>query len=60
MTQANSAITLQTEYADHADQRERSRQRYQVATQVTNLTTQLQTAYSLTAQIHKLSLVNFL
>ena len=27
---------------------------------LTNLTNQLQVAYSLTAQIHKLSLVNFL
>jgi flagellar hook-associated protein 3 FlgL len=33
---------------------------YDVASQVTNLSTQLQTAYSLTSQLHKLSLVNFL
>lgn len=33
---------------------------YQVATQVDSLTTQIQTAYSLTAQLQKLSLVNYL
>ena len=33
---------------------------YQVATQVNSLATQIQTAYSLTAQLQKLSLVNYL
>ncbi|QXX74697.1 flagellar hook-associated family protein [Methylovirgula sp. HY1] len=33
---------------------------YQVATQVTDLQTQIETAYSLTAQLHKLSLVNYI
>jgi flagellar hook-associated protein 3 FlgL len=33
---------------------------YQVATQVNSLTTQIQTAYSLTAELQKLSLVNYL
>jgi flagellar hook-associated protein 3 FlgL len=33
---------------------------YDVASQVTNLSTQLQVAFSLTSQIQKLSLVNFL
>lgn len=33
---------------------------YQTATQVTSLTTQIQTAYSLTAALQKLSLVNYL
>lgn len=33
---------------------------YQVATRVTALQTQIETAYSLTAQLHKLSLVNYI
>ena len=51
-SEANSAITPA---AERADQRRstptRSVNAYDVASQVTNLTTQLQTAYSLTAQI---------
>jgi len=33
---------------------------YEASTQVTNLQTQIETAYSLTAQLQKLSLVNYL
>jgi flagellar hook-associated protein 3 FlgL len=33
---------------------------YQTATQVSSLTTQIQTAYSLTAALQKLSLVDYL
>jgi flagellar hook-associated protein 3 FlgL len=60
VTEANSAITLQQSVLTTRINSQETVNSYDVATQVTNLSTQLQTAYSLTAQIHKLSLVNFL
>lgn len=60
VTQANSAISLQQNLLTTQINANEDVNSYQVATQVSNLSTQLQTAYSLTAQIHKLSLVNFL
>jgi flagellar hook-associated protein 3 FlgL len=60
VSEANSAITLQQNVLTTQINNKETVDSYAVATQVTNLSTQLQTAYSLTAQIHKLSLVNFL
>jgi flagellar hook-associated protein 3 FlgL len=60
VTQANSAITLQQNLLTKQINSEETVNSYQVASQVSNLSTQLQTAYSLTAQIAKLSLVKFL
>ena len=60
VTQANSAIALQRSVLTKRINSEETANSYDVATQVSNLSTQLQTAYSLTAQIAKLSLVNFL
>ncbi len=60
VTDANSAITLQTNVLSTQINSEEAVNSYDVASQVSSLTTQLQTAYSLTAQIHKLSLVSFL
>jgi flagellar hook-associated protein 3 FlgL len=60
VTQANSAIALQQSVLTTRINNEESVNSYDVASQVSNLSTQLQTAYSLTAQIHKLSLVSFL
>lgn len=60
VTQADSAITLQQNVLTTRINSQETVNSYDVGTQVTNLTTQLQTAYSLTSQIHKLSLVNFL
>lgn len=58
--EASSAIALQQNVLTTQIDANESVNPYDVASQVTNLSTQLQTAYSLTAQIHKLSLVNFL
>jgi flagellar hook-associated protein 3 FlgL len=60
VTDANSAITLQTNILTTQINSQEAVNSYDVASQVSSLTTQLQTAYSLTAQIHKLSLVSFL
>ncbi len=60
VTQANSAVSLQQNLLTTQINANEDVNSYQVATEVSNLSTQLQTAYSLTAQIHKLSLVNFL
>jgi flagellar hook-associated protein 3 FlgL len=60
VNQANSAIGLQQNVLNTRIDANEAVNSYDVASQVSNLTTQLQTAYSLTAQIHKLSLVNFL
>jgi flagellar hook-associated protein 3 FlgL len=60
VTQANSALGLQQNVLTTRIDADEAVNSYDVASQVSNLTTQLQTAYSLTAQIHKLSLVNFL
>jgi flagellar hook-associated protein 3 FlgL len=60
VTQADSAITLQKNVLTTRIDSEETVSSYDVATQVSNLSTQLQTAYSLTAQIAKLSLVKFL
>jgi flagellar hook-associated protein 3 FlgL len=60
VSQADSAITLQQNVLTTQISNIESVNAYKVATQVSNLSTQLQTAYSLTAQIQKLSLVNFL
>jgi flagellar hook-associated protein 3 FlgL len=60
VTNANSALSLQQNLLTTQLNDKEAVNSYQVATEVTNISTQLQTAYSLTAQIHKLSLVNFL
>jgi flagellar hook-associated protein 3 FlgL len=60
VTQANSAITLQQNILTTQMDAKEGVSSYDVASQVTAISNQLQTAYSLTAQIHKLSLVNFL
>jgi flagellar hook-associated protein 3 FlgL len=60
VTQADSAITLQQNVLTTQINAKESVNSYDVVSQVSNLSTQLQTAYSLTAQIHKLSLVSFL
>lgn len=60
MSEADSAINLQQNVLTTQLNNLESVNAYDVATQVSNLSTQLQTAYSLTAQIQKLSLVNFL
>jgi len=60
VTQANSAISLQQNVLTSQIGANESVNSYDVASQVSALTTQLQTAYSLTAQIAKLSLVKFL
>jgi flagellar hook-associated protein 3 FlgL len=58
--QANSGISLQQNLLDTQINANESVNAYDVASQVTNLSTQLQVAFSLTSQIQKLSLVNFL
>ncbi len=58
--EASGAVTLQQNVLTERINAVETVNSYAVASQVSNLTTQLQTAYSLTAQIHKLSLVNFL
>ena len=60
VTQANSAISLQQSILTGQIDANETVNSYDVASQVSALTTQLQTAYALTAQIAKLSLVNFL
>ena len=60
VTQANSAISLQQSILTSQIDANETVNSYDVASQVSALTTQLQTAYALTAQIAKLSLVNFL
>ena len=60
MTQANGAISLQQNILTSQIDANEAVNSYDVASQVSALTTQLQTAYALTAQIAKLSLVNFL
>lgn len=60
VTQANSGISLQQDMLNTQINASEAVNPYQAATQLTNLTNQLQVAYSLTAQIHRLSLVNFL
>lgn len=60
VSEASSAIALQQNVLTTRIDASESVNAYDVASQVTNLSTQLQTAYSLTAQIHKLSLVSFL
>jgi flagellar hook-associated protein 3 FlgL len=58
--QANSSISLQQNVLTTQINAKEVVNSYDVATQVTALINQLQVAYSLTAQIHKLSLVNFI
>lgn len=60
VSEASSAITLQQNVLTTQINANESVNAYDVASQVSNLSTQLQTAFSLTAQIHKLSLVSFL
>jgi len=57
---ANDAISLQQNVLTTQINARESVNAYDVVSQVSALSTQLQTAYSLTSQIHKLSLVNFL
>jgi flagellar hook-associated protein 3 FlgL len=58
--QAISAISLQKNVLTTQINANETVDSYQVATEVNALSNQLQVAYSLTAQLHKLSLVNFL
>ncbi len=60
VTQANSGISLQQNVLTTQINSKEDVNAYQVASQVTAISNQLQVAYSLTSQIHKLSLVNFL
>lgn len=60
LTAATSSIGLQVNVLTTQIGANENVNSYDVTSQVTNLTNQLQVAYSLTAQIHKLSLVNFL
>jgi flagellar hook-associated protein 3 FlgL len=60
VSEASSAVTLQQNVLTTQTNANEAVNAYDVASQVNNLSTQLQTAYSLTAQIHKLSLVSFL
>lgn len=60
MTQANTQMSVQmsilTTQIDNLEQVNT----YQASTQLTNLQTQIETSYSLTSQLQKLSLVNYL
>ncbi|MCW2274932.1 flagellar hook-associated family protein [Rhodoblastus acidophilus] len=58
--QANSFISLQQNVLTTQINAKETVDPYVVATQVNALSNQLQVAFSLTAQLHKLSLVNFL
>lgn len=58
--QANSAIELQQNVLTAQINTREQVNAYDVASRVSQLSTQLQAAYSLTAQIQKLSLVNYL
>jgi flagellar hook-associated protein 3 FlgL len=60
VSEATRSISLQQNVLTAQINAKESVSAYDVASQVTNLSNELQTAYSLTAQIHKLSLVNFL
>ena len=60
LTDATSSISLQVNVLTTQIGAKEDVNSYDVTSQVTNLTNQLQVAYSLTSQIHKLSLVNFL
>ncbi|PPQ38562.1 flagellar hook-associated protein 3 FlgL [Rhodoblastus acidophilus] len=60
VNQSNSSIKLQQNVLNKQINAREAVDPYKVASDVTNLSTQLQVAYSLTSQIHKLSLVNFL
>ena len=60
VTEANSALTLQQSVLTTQINGNEAVSPYKVAAEVNNISNQLQVAYSLTAQIHKLSLVNFL
>lgn len=58
--QANSAISLQQDVLTTQINAKETVDPYLVGTQLNALSNQLQVAFSLTAQLHKLSLVNFL
>jgi len=58
--QATSMISLQQDVLTTQINAKETVDDYKVATEVTALSNQLQVAFSLTAQLHKLSLVNFL
>jgi len=60
VSQATSAISLQQDVLTQQINAKETVDSYKVATEVTALSNQLQVAYSLTSQLHKLSLVNFL
>jgi flagellar hook-associated protein 3 FlgL len=60
MDRANSQISLHQDVLTKQINAKEAVDPYKVASEVTALTNQLQVAYSLTAQLHKLSLVNFL
>ncbi|MCW2284649.1 flagellar hook-associated protein 3 FlgL [Rhodoblastus acidophilus] len=60
LKQANSSISLQQDVLTTQINAKETVDPYLVGTQVNALSNQLQVAFSLTAQLHKLSLVNFL
>ena len=60
LTNANTALQTQASTINNMVSQLDGVDPYQAATTLTNLTTQLETAYSLTNQISKLSLVNYL
>ena len=60
ITNANSQMQTQASLIDNWVSKLGGVDPYQAASTLTNLTTQLETAYSLTNRISKLSLVNYL
>ncbi len=60
ITSANTALATQTSTINNTVGQLDNADPYQTAEQLNNLTMQLETAYSLTSQISKLSLVNYL
>lgn len=60
ITDANNQMSVQLNILSTQVSNLESVNPYQVSTQVTSLQTQIETAYSLTSQLHKLSLVNYI
>jgi flagellar hook-associated protein 3 FlgL len=60
LTKTNSALQTQASTVNNMVSQLDGIDPYQAATALTDLTTQLETAYSLTNQISKLGLVNYL
>ncbi len=59
-TSANNQMSVQMNILTTQISNLESVDPYQASTQVTGLQTQIETAYSLTAQLQKLSLVNYI